>query len=444
MSLFVDVAITADSIVKAAWARAVANRERLRRRLDVQAVREDASRRGVKDDFWETVYTTPTPSLYKPDEPVAYPINDKGVSVIGRVFTYVSTPLTYDNSPEMRVWSGDGQQSAVLPIEWHARDEVVPWLSVAPELISVTPTIYRFTANSVYRDGPALKYSFASGDYAAGVDNFPTYNVIDIFNGYDGTARTHILPLGGGNSVVIFSWNYRLSAYLAVNIDGLGTPTIIHDVKSEYRGQAAYLVTQTTIRSLTVPSSIADRPSWVNGQPAADYYSPGPADFGDARPWLDDEGTPLEALRTPSQFLWFGDANRELLATTGNNPGPASIRALLPENVRTFRSLAVYDNSADYDYEPSNEPFTITTSGTAREWRADDPSPIAEAFPPSNANWRQVKIKPVPPVVLPANPQPATVGTFFVEPYNVWDWGKPAYCRQQLLALGFSPADLTP
>jgi hypothetical protein len=25
-----------------------------------------------------------------------------------------------------------------------------------------------------------------------------------------------------------------------------------------------------------------------------------------------------------------------------------------------------------------------------------------------------------------------------------WDWSKPAYCRQQLLALGFTSADLTP
>lgn len=29
-------------------------------------------------------------------------------------------------------------------------------------------------------------------------------------------------------------------------------------------------------------------------------------------------------------------------------------------------------------------------------------------------------------------------------PIYAWDWGNPAYCRQQLLALGFSPADLTP
>jgi len=28
--------------------------------------------------------------------------------------------------------------------------------------------------------------------------------------------------------------------------------------------------------------------------------------------------------------------------------------------------------------------------------------------------------------------------------HSTWDWGKPSYCRQQLLALGFTAADLTP
>ncbi len=77
MSLFVDVSITAQSIVDAAWARATANRERLRRRLDVQAVREEAARNTINGRSgglgWELQYTTPTPLQYRPDEPVAYP-----------------------------------------------------------------------------------------------------------------------------------------------------------------------------------------------------------------------------------------------------------------------------------------------------------------------------------------------------------------------------------
>ncbi len=79
MSLFLDVSIQAQSIVEAAWARATANRERLRRRLDVQAVREEAAVNRINGRStgpgWELRYTTPTPLQYRPDEPVAYPIS---------------------------------------------------------------------------------------------------------------------------------------------------------------------------------------------------------------------------------------------------------------------------------------------------------------------------------------------------------------------------------
>lgn len=73
MSLLVDVSIAAASIVDAAWARAIANRERLRRRLDLQAVREEAARSQRQSPPWEQLFTSSTPSLYRPDEPVAYP-----------------------------------------------------------------------------------------------------------------------------------------------------------------------------------------------------------------------------------------------------------------------------------------------------------------------------------------------------------------------------------
>ena len=73
MSILVDVSIKAASIVDAAWARAIANRERLSRRLDLQAVREETSRDQLRRLPWEQLFTTPTPLQYRPDEPVAYP-----------------------------------------------------------------------------------------------------------------------------------------------------------------------------------------------------------------------------------------------------------------------------------------------------------------------------------------------------------------------------------
>jgi len=37
-------------------------------------------------------------------------------------------------------------------------------------------------------------------------------------------------------------------------------------------------------------------------------------------------------------------------------------------------------------------------------------------------------------------PPPRTLGQLI----RAWDWGRPAYCREQLLELGFAPADLVP
>lgn len=53
---------------------------------------------------------------------------------------------------------------------------------------------------------------------------------------------------------------------------------------------------------------------------------------------------------------------------------------------------------------------------------------------------------PVPEVNLrPSGAKPVTEDPNFTVPIlHAWDWGRPAYCRQQLLALGFTAADLTP
>jgi len=80
MGLLIDVSVDTDSIAKAAWARAVANRERLSRRLGTQAAREEAAR----DQGVNTINGKPIPGMgrelfnpvvtnYRPDEPVAPP-----------------------------------------------------------------------------------------------------------------------------------------------------------------------------------------------------------------------------------------------------------------------------------------------------------------------------------------------------------------------------------
>jgi hypothetical protein len=406
--------------------RREADRREDRKRLAAKKAKEDAAqKKPLEDPVGRNILTAA--------------MGQPGVQV-GRVFVYRSLPLNVDNSPELRVWSGDGLQAGALPIEWHAPGEVIPWVTVPPELISETPTVYRFTNNSVYVFGGGLKYSFAGGDYTLGVDTLPEYPVIEVSSGYDGPVRTHVLPLGRSECIVVFTYNLRLYAYLEVNISG--TPTVIYDIKEEYTGEAAFFVNRTVVREVPVPVAILERPSWLDGAPSSDYYYSGPESYGDARYWLNDVESPLEYVKTPSSFLWFGETNRAVLEANFGNPPASVIRGLLPAGVNNFRSTAFYDNSQEYDYDIENEPFTLVTGRTGRQWAADDPSPVVESFPPTDNRWRRVNVQPVPDTVLPANPDPDNADSFFVRPFIFWDWGKAGWCREQLLALGFTADDL--
>lgn len=441
MSLFVDVAITADSIVKAAWARAVANRERLRRRLDVQAVREDASRRGVKDDFWETVYTTPTPSLYKPDEPVAYPVPETNLMTAGRVFAYVrDISPTANNSPMMRVWSGDGLQQATLPIDWRPQTDEVAWNIVQgnPTQISSSPITYRYEANTVYvgytlLGGSLNVYSATAVDAVSGFAPPVEVLVNHTFFHALMEQHVHVLPLKKATCVVLLTWETETRGLVFGVTSGP-----IYDISTIRKGQAAYRVSQTSITPITVPQSIIDRRNYNDPQP---YYLIGTTSYGAGWPTLSDTGRPFYNVRTPSSFLWFGDTNLPYLSIP--EPTDEDFRNLLPESVRDFPFMAFSDNSRLYNFStPGPDPFTLTTAKTGFRWPASDGFPVFAD--PADPRWKSVKVTVPPDSVIPLNPEPSTAAANRVQSLLYWDWGKPDYCRGQLLALGFSTADLTP
>jgi hypothetical protein len=58
----------------------------------------------------------------------------------------------------------------------------------------------------------------------------------------------------------------------------------------------------------------------------------------------------------------------------------------------------------------------------------------------SSAYWKDLQVK-LPPVLTMDRPVEYEL---FIDrrAFYCWDWGQPAYCRQQLLALGFAPDDL--
>lgn len=73
MGLLIDVSIDTDSIAKAAWARAVANRERLNRRLGTQRAVEEAVRDQPINTINGRALFNPLVTNYRLDDPVAPP-----------------------------------------------------------------------------------------------------------------------------------------------------------------------------------------------------------------------------------------------------------------------------------------------------------------------------------------------------------------------------------
>jgi hypothetical protein len=107
--------MAADSIVKAAWARAEANRERLRLRQDLQTTREATDRRLRRQTGWEDAFTNPLITNYRPDEPVAFPaprsVITASLEVLWRYETIDNTGLDGLRSRRgtLHVASGNGQ-----------------------------------------------------------------------------------------------------------------------------------------------------------------------------------------------------------------------------------------------------------------------------------------------------------------------------------------------
>lgn len=86
------------------------------------------------------------------------------------------------------------------------------------------------------------------------------------------------------------------------------------------------------------------------------------------------------------------------------------------------------------------------TFATALRYASDLP-PTVVTFSDVNGQddprWKRLPRNPLIAQKPPA-PQYAAQAATWLAPYFYWDWGNPDYCREQLLALGFTTSDLTP
>jgi hypothetical protein len=106
-----------------------------------------------------------------------------------------------------------------------------------------------------------------------------------------------------------------------------------------------------------------------------------------------------------------------------------------------------YDPNAQPNFPPEGTPAYFPTApaptvGLALTNENDGVVGFQSLVPTANPNVFTRQSSKVAKLRFPQIPQDEANSA--VENHIAWDWGNPAYCREQLLALGFSPADLTP
>jgi hypothetical protein len=86
------------------------------------------------------------------------------------------------------------------------------------------------------------------------------------------------------------------------------------------------------------------------------------------------------------------------------------------------------------------------TFATALRYASDLPPNVvtfSDVNGQDDSRWKRLRRNPLIAQKPPA-PQYAAQAATWLAPYFYWDWGNPDYCREQLLALGFTSSDLTP
>ena len=147
---------------------------------------------------------------------------------------------------------------------------------------------------------------------------------------------------------------------------------------------------------------------------------------------------------------------------SGDNPDAVSYqpeRSLYFDGGNNFCTPSIYDYILETNTSPTVAPrvtlkpcaldgtcvsdpeLIYSAYGFDATSNPDDPVPVYRPFRP--------KVKLFTEVVPFSWVQDGTTFNAFTwglnaNVFGAWDWGKPSYCRSQLLALGFTEADLTP
>jgi hypothetical protein len=404
-----------------------------RKRLEAKKANEDAARKKpLEDPVGRNIFTAAMGG-----QPLEF----------GRIFYRL--PVGSGPTSFLRVWSGNAATSVDVTIPIPEAADNRSWNVATGPPAEISPGVFRYVANTFYSGHAASDfrpvYSELGGDWDA-IENFTDapFDFAESSTGYTAEFLPHILPLRGNACIFLITWASPLWRYLwtyGLNEFGSGPDfddlTLVSEYTEIIKGAAAFYVNDAAVRQIDVPEGIEGRetstfvpfndrnpllpiPQYV--PPAEAYYYLGSISNGN----ID---------YTPVQYLWFGEANRAAAEAGGFGLTDAEVRPLLPAGANNFYNLLVY--SRDWNGIPPLPLNRLAINRTAYLW-VNTAAPIpAENVPPlSGPDWRKPVVRV--PVDLDAMPQDQTTVNLF------WDWSKPGYCRDQLLALGFTTADFTP
>lgn len=299
--------------------------------------------------------------------------------------------------------------------------------------------------------------------------------------GHFARSRLLALPTGNGTCIVFLLHQYQWWTDCRYNDTGYGYGAWFSDAN---RGTEAYVCSNTAIRSIEIPQKmklILDiiHPAYTTGTNTINYTGKTHS----------QTTIPASASGCPVPFTTFYYLNLQGFWNNGLgsydyswHPGPITGYVTTTYTSELFTYTYYQQNDSSYWYYSYEEGLQalgpITPSVFARLHNISefvDGSQI-RLFP-SNKSWLVELDDEAPtkysygfysvPGVFPGTDESGFVNENlkyrfeisddlhpdFPDPntpefdasfFTVWDWGDPAYCRQMCLALGFSPADLTP
>ena len=421
MSLLVDVQEVPWRILELVRARILANRESKARRQQVSDVRKHTRPRPQQRRMGATM------STYREPEPVPLVLDDLDKIAYAQV-----EERPFDDAFNFRAPTGNSGLDLII--------------SNRSQSASATLTI---PGIDIVSPGPFYGGLTGGFDNPGGDSTAPAQEARIVTS----SAATDIIPLPcGGETMILLVRHCFMYAAFAYWISPSGTGS--GQTSDTYSFYAAYLVTPSAVRRIAMPQTalnkiqrIAPDPSnWTTQSVVGSgfIYSPVPAIVDAPTPASGTNNIRSEMVAARAFSGWGLYRHNPTDTSAGifsflesYVPGEAEPSERISYNYWLQR----YMQGAPV---PNRFLGTCVLPGVCSETATADETVLLTRGDRTSVR-PQTTLTTIPTETFRPGTKRYTVnrntaGTL----YTTWDWGRPAYCRQQLLALGFTEADLSP